>query len=166
MHVYKASPGDVLGGDKSGVLFDWLTSAFFFSYVSVIAFKMTYTLSAADHFYRLCTRYQRPCALSSSPPKTLDGMRGHRMGITSTLMVRSSDGAVLPDKYSLYFSRRPLDSTSQVSCVCGFTWISAGILVWICGHRGSVWWPNRIRNPTYSLIGSKLEASIYHRGEI
>ncbi|KAF8962545.1 MFS general substrate transporter [Flammula alnicola] len=26
-------PDDVLGGDKTGVLFDWLTSAFFFSYI-------------------------------------------------------------------------------------------------------------------------------------
>ena len=27
-------PGDVLGGDKTGLLFDWLTSGFYFSYVN------------------------------------------------------------------------------------------------------------------------------------
>lgn len=28
-------PEDILGGDKTGVLFDWINSAFFFSYVSL-----------------------------------------------------------------------------------------------------------------------------------
>jgi hypothetical protein len=27
-------PGDALGGDPTGVLFDWVNSAFFFTYVS------------------------------------------------------------------------------------------------------------------------------------
>lgn len=34
-------PEDVLGGDKTGVLFDWLTSGFYFSYVS--AFSPAFT---------------------------------------------------------------------------------------------------------------------------
>jgi len=31
-------PNDILGGDRSGKLFDWLVSAYFFSYVRVICF--------------------------------------------------------------------------------------------------------------------------------
>lgn len=37
-------PQDVLNGDPTGILFDWITSAFFFSYVSVI-----YILLTSDH---------------------------------------------------------------------------------------------------------------------
>lgn len=30
-------PEDILGGDKTGVLFDWLTSGFYFSYASALS---------------------------------------------------------------------------------------------------------------------------------
>ncbi|KJA25497.1 hypothetical protein HYPSUDRAFT_199652 [Hypholoma sublateritium FD-334 SS-4] len=59
-------PEDVLRGDKSGVLFDWLTSAFFFSYI-------------------VC---QIPATVASKlfPPKTWMACAAVGWGITSTLM--------------------------------------------------------------------------------
>jgi hypothetical protein len=38
-------PGDVLGGDPTGVLFDWVNSAFFFTYVS---FRFCWILAASQ----------------------------------------------------------------------------------------------------------------------
>jgi len=42
-------PGDVLGGDKTGVLFDWLTSGFYFSYVNPSDVSRHETLHTWDY---------------------------------------------------------------------------------------------------------------------
>ncbi|CAA7267224.1 unnamed protein product [Cyclocybe aegerita] len=68
-------PEDVLGGDKSGVLFDWIISAFFFSYV-------------------LC---QIPATIISKlfPPKTYVAIAAIGWGTTSTLMATGFNFASL-----------------------------------------------------------------------
>ncbi|KAF9567126.1 MFS general substrate transporter [Agrocybe pediades] len=68
-------PGDVLGGDKTGVLFDWLTSGFYFSYV-------------------LC---QIPATLLSKlcPPRAYVALAAIGWGLTSTLMASGFNFASL-----------------------------------------------------------------------
>ncbi|KAF4618967.1 hypothetical protein D9613_010077 [Agrocybe pediades] len=59
-------PEDVLGGDKTGVLFDWLSSGFYFSY---ILFQIPATLLS-----KLC------------PPRVYVALAAIGWGLTSTLM--------------------------------------------------------------------------------
>jgi len=68
-------PEDVLGGDKTGELFDWITSAFFFSYV-------------------LC---QIPATILSKlfPPRTYVALAAIGWGTTSTLMAAGFNFASL-----------------------------------------------------------------------
>ncbi|KAF9477800.1 MFS general substrate transporter [Pholiota conissans] len=68
-------PEDVLGGDKTGVLFDWLTSAFFFSYIV----------------------FQIPATVCSKlfPPKVYVACAAIGWGMTSTLMAAGFNFASL-----------------------------------------------------------------------
>jgi len=69
-------PEDVLGGDKTGVLFDWLTSGFYFSYVclswmtlgTIPDFQEDPISNSSDHFLEIVST------------TSVCGHRGHRMG--------------------------------------------------------------------------------------
>ena len=71
-------PGDVLGGDASGKLFDWINSAFFFSYVRPLTFL--YFPSCSDlNFpdYLSNTRYSY---FQTLPSTALACWSCHRLG--------------------------------------------------------------------------------------
>lgn len=77
-------PEDTLGGDKTGVLFDWLVSAFFLSYVGT-------PVSYRRRLLRfLQVLFQIPATILSKlfPPQTYVAIAAFGWGMTSTLMVR------------------------------------------------------------------------------
>lgn len=69
-------PEDALGGDKTGVLFDWLTSGFYFTYVCLSWMTLRTTpdfqqdpiSNSGDHFLEIVST------------TSICGHRGHRMG--------------------------------------------------------------------------------------
>jgi hypothetical protein len=72
-------PGDVLGGDPTGMLFDWVNSAFFFTYVrtrTISTFLCTELLDFIDHLPN--PRYSNFKVMSAS---LVDGGLCHWMGI-------------------------------------------------------------------------------------
>ena len=79
-------PGDVLGGDASGKLFDWINSAFFFSYVRPLTFLYFPSRSLTWTFQILC---QIPATVISKlyPPRLWLAGAAIGWGVVSTLLV-------------------------------------------------------------------------------
>ena len=79
-------PEDALNGDPTGTLFDWVTSAFFFSYVCISRAFYSSPLSETYHDQILC---QIPATITSKlfPPRIWLGCAVIGWGLSSTLMV-------------------------------------------------------------------------------
>ena len=116
-------PKDVLGGDPTGHLFDWVNSAFFFSYVSPptqdhTSYPQTPSL---DHLPNSCY-----CYFQTLPPAYLDGVCGFGMGTLfdangvymSNLIVSGlySHKYIYPKVYKLR-SRRNHRSSNWNGCI-------------------------------------------------
>ena len=101
-------PEDVLGGDKTGVLFDWLTSGFYFSYVCLS--RMT----IKDHFLTFKKiLFHIPATIFSKLflPQVFVALAAIGWGLTSTLMVRD---ILFPVESGFFTVLSPQDLTSPV----------------------------------------------------
>lgn len=80
-------PEDILGGDKSGQLFDWVISAFFFSYVSYHKDSPASLEQVLKSFLQVV--FQIPLTILSKlfPPQVYVALAAIGWGTTSSLMV-------------------------------------------------------------------------------
>jgi len=78
-------PADVLGGDESGELFDWINSAFFFSYVRSLALLLPQQILTC--IFQII--FQVPATVISKlfPPRLWLAGAAIGWGVVSTLMV-------------------------------------------------------------------------------
>lgn len=127
-------PRDVLHGDPTGVLFDWVTSAFYFSYVSYAAMLYLCNLSD-DETTRLYVLFQPSCWQNSA-------LRGSGSGVLRL------DGVCV--RYSWYV----VSTTIQLQCVNLNPLDAKGIGVQFPRHDGRADWSGCVRSRVFARHAS------------
>jgi hypothetical protein len=98
-------PGDVLGGDKTGELFDWVNSAFFFTYVRV------FLVWPKGLFYLLPTdslSSSSNCNIQTLSPSPMDSFSRHWLGLVLYPYGAKAGGSYAPSSSDYFCSQRGL----------------------------------------------------------
>ncbi|KAG6849772.1 hypothetical protein H0H93_005288 [Arthromyces matolae] len=80
---------DILGGDPTGVLFDWINSVFFFSYVSSVC-VMRPRLGIKEHACQILCQIPATVISKLFPPRVWMASSALGWGLSSSLMVSIS----------------------------------------------------------------------------
>ena len=179
-------PADTLHGDPTGVLFDWVTSAFYFSYVRQTTPLTSYfSCLMFGHVQILC---QVPATVTMKlfPPKLWLGAAAIGWSICSTLMSTGFNFAGLMvcriglgvfeacfgPAIPLYFCESPfcINFGKPLKLFCSVllhktgTGSPDGLLVRVCGSRRCLRRTYRLWSAAHPFIRRGLATFIHYRG--